>query len=65
MREDWIDIEIGAFAKIQNGYAFKSKEYVDKGLRIIRIANVLITINKLALVNDISISPILISGPIL
>lgn len=40
MREDLIEIEIGAFAKIQNGYAFKSKEYVDKGLRIIRIANV-------------------------
>ena len=40
MREDLIEIEIGAFSKIQNGYAFKSKEYVDKGLRIIRIANV-------------------------
>lgn len=40
MREDLIEIEIGAFAKVQNGYAFKSKEYVDKGLRIIRIANV-------------------------
>ncbi|WP_304234991.1 restriction endonuclease subunit S [Jiulongibacter sediminis] len=40
MREDLIEIKIGAFAKIQNGYAFKSKEYVDKGLRIIRIANV-------------------------
>jgi len=40
MREDLFEIEIGAFAKIQNGYAFKSKEYVEKGLRIIRIANV-------------------------
>ncbi len=40
MREDWIEIEIGLFAKIQNGYAFKSKEYVEKGLRIVRIANV-------------------------
>ena len=40
MREDLLEIEIGAFSKIQNGYAFKSKEYVDKGLRIIRIANV-------------------------
>ncbi|MDC1308976.1 restriction endonuclease subunit S [Saprospiraceae bacterium] len=40
MREDVINVEIGTFAKIQNGYAFKSKEYVDTGLRIIRIANV-------------------------
>jgi len=40
MREDLINVEIGAFIKIQNGYAFKSKKYVDNGLRIFRIANV-------------------------
>ena len=34
-------------------------------LKTIRMARVLITINKLAFVNDISTSPILISGPIL
>jgi hypothetical protein len=40
MKENIIEIEIGALAKVKNGFAFKSKEYVDEGLRIIRIANV-------------------------
>lgn len=40
MRDDLIEIEIGAIGKIRNGYSFKSKDYVDQGLRIIRIANV-------------------------
>lgn len=29
-----------AFADLLNGYAFKSKNYVDKGIRVVRIANV-------------------------
>lgn len=31
---------LSAFADLLNGYAFKSKNYVDKGIRVIRIANV-------------------------
>ena len=33
-------IELGSVAKVLNGYAFKSKEYVDNGIRIVRITNV-------------------------
>jgi type I restriction enzyme S subunit len=33
-------VELGAVAKVLNGYAFKSKEYVDDGIRIVRITNV-------------------------
>jgi len=40
MRKDWIEIEIGMMSEIQNGYAFKSKNYTTSGYRIIRIGNV-------------------------
>lgn len=33
-------IKLGQIAEILNGFAFKSSEYVDKGIRVIRIANV-------------------------
>ena len=33
-------IKLGEICNILNGYAFKSKEYVDEGIRIIRITNV-------------------------
>ena len=39
--------------------------FFEPKLKTSKIANELITINRLALVNDISIAPILISGPIL
>ena len=39
--------------------------FFDPRLKMIKTAKELITINKLALVNDKSISPIFISGPIL
>ena len=39
--------------------------FFDPRLKINRITSVLITINKLALVKEISMFPILISGPIL
>lgn len=32
--------KIGDFAELLNGYAFKSKQYVDSGIRVLRIANV-------------------------
>ena len=31
---------IGDIAELINGYAFKSKNYVEQGIRVIRIANV-------------------------
>ena len=43
----------------------KSRLEIESKLKIINIANELMTINKLALVKDKSISPIFISGPIL
>ena len=33
-------VKLGAVAKVLNGCAFKSKEYVDDGIRIVRITNV-------------------------
>ena len=33
-------IKLSDVAEILNGYAFKSKNYVSKGIRVIRIANV-------------------------
>ena len=33
-------VKLGAVAKVLNGYAFKSEEYVDSGIRVIRITNV-------------------------
>lgn len=37
---DWEMVELGKWAKIDNGNAFKSSEYVDAGARVIRITNV-------------------------
>lgn len=33
-------VKLGDICNILNGYAFKSKKYVDKGIRVIRITNV-------------------------
>lgn len=33
-------VKLNAVASIKNGYAFKSKEYVGSGMRVIRITNV-------------------------
>lgn len=33
-------VKLGQIAEILNGFAFKSSEYVDKGIRVVRIANV-------------------------
>ena len=38
--QKWPLVEIGAIAEILNGYAFKSNNYVNNGIRIIRITNV-------------------------
>jgi len=35
-----VKVPLGSVAKVLNGYAFKSKEYVDGGIRVIRITNV-------------------------
>ena len=36
----WDTVKLGEVCEILNGYAFKSKQYVDNGIRIIRITNV-------------------------
>lgn len=38
--ENWCWVKVGSIAKILNGYAFKSPQYVSEGIRIIRISNV-------------------------
>ena len=38
--ESWKVVELGKYAEILNGYAFKSTDYVKKGVRLIRIGNV-------------------------
>lgn len=40
MKKDWTYKKLGEVCDVLNGYAFKSDKYVDKGIRIIRIANV-------------------------
>ena len=40
MKKDWTYKKLGEVCDILNGYAFKSNKYVDKGIRVIRIANV-------------------------
>lgn len=38
--EGWKWVYLGGVCKVLNGFAFKSKQYVSSGIRIIRIANV-------------------------
>jgi type I restriction enzyme, S subunit len=40
MPNDWNLITVGKLAKVEGGYAFKSNDYVDQGVRLIRITNV-------------------------
>lgn len=40
MKKDWTYKKLGKVCDVLNGYAFKSDKYVDKGIRVIRIANV-------------------------
>jgi type I restriction enzyme S subunit len=38
--ESWEVVKLGSYAKILNGYAFKSEDYVKKGVPLVRISNV-------------------------
>lgn len=40
MRQDWDKRKIGEICEVLNGFAFKSSEYVENGIRVIRITNV-------------------------
>ena len=40
MNHGWEKKRLGDVCSILNGFAFKSREYVSSGIRIIRIANV-------------------------
>ena len=37
---DWKEYKLGEIAEIQNGYAFKSSEFAEKGVPIIKIKNI-------------------------
>jgi restriction endonuclease S subunit len=36
----WAMVELGSLAKIKGGYAFKSDEFVDSGIQVLKISNV-------------------------
>ena len=38
--KNWVKIELGKILKLKNGYAFKSKDYLDEGVPLIRISNI-------------------------
>jgi len=38
--QKWPEVSLGEIAEILNGYAFKSKNYVNDGVRVVRITNV-------------------------
>ena len=40
MNEGWREVEIGEFAKLQGGYAFKSEEFKEKGISVVKIKNI-------------------------
>ncbi|MBN7816934.1 restriction endonuclease subunit S [Algoriphagus pacificus] len=37
---DWDEIELGVFCKLQGGYAFKSNDFVDEGIPVVKIKNI-------------------------
>ena len=39
-RDEYELVRIGDYAKLQGGYAFKSKDFVDEGIKLIQISNV-------------------------
>ena len=54
MRNNWEEKELGEICNFQNGFAFKSKLFSNKGLPILRISNIqnnLISYNKLVYFN--------------
>lgn len=40
MKEDWIECELGDLLKLKNGYAFKSSQYKNTGIPVIRIGDI-------------------------
>lgn len=38
--QKWPMVELGEYCDLVNGYAFKSDNYIDKGIRVVRITNV-------------------------
>ena len=39
-RDRWVNKKLGEVCQILNGFAFKSENYVDEGIRVMRITNV-------------------------
>lgn len=38
--QDWVEVELGDLLQLRNGYAFKSKNYQEKGIPVIRIGDI-------------------------
>lgn len=39
-KEEWINIKLGQYVKLQGGFAFKSSKFKEQGIPIIRISNI-------------------------
>jgi hypothetical protein len=37
---DWETVELGEVASVRSGYAFKSSDWTDSGIPVVKIANV-------------------------
>ena len=40
MSEGWKEVEIGEYCKLQGGYAFKSKDFIEEGIPVVKIKNI-------------------------
>lgn len=40
MKEDWVECSLGELLKLKNGYAFKSSNYINEGIPVIRIGDI-------------------------
>ena len=40
MREDWVECTLGDVLKLKNGFAFKSGNYIDEGIPVLRIGDI-------------------------
>ncbi len=38
--EDWVECELGDLLKLKNGFAFKAKDYIEKGIPVLRIGDI-------------------------
>lgn len=53
---DWEMVELGEVAKVKGGYAFKSEEFTDEGIQVLKISNV--TTGRLVLEKNPAFMPL-------